>query len=188
MKKLLVTATLVVLGTAFTAGLSWADDDEHEGGWFSHGFSRGPGVAPVNNELYASECGACHFAYQPGLLPARSWQRIMGSLDKHFGDNAELGAETRDKLLNYLVANAADRSGARRSQKIARSVAPNEAPLRITETRYIRAKHDEIPLRYIKDNPEVKSLSNCGACHQRAAQGDYHEGSVRIPGVGYWED
>lgn len=184
MKKVLLSATLVVLGTAFVTAATWADDDEREGHWFS----RGPGVMPVKNERYASECGACHFAYQPGLLPARSWLRLMCNLDNHFGDNAELAADTRDKLRDYLVANAADRSGARRSQKIAGSVSPDEAPLRITETRYIRAKHGEIPVRYIKDNPEVKSLSNCTACHQRAGRGDYSERSVRIPGVGYWED
>ncbi|MCW9089130.1 MAG: diheme cytochrome c, partial [Gammaproteobacteria bacterium] len=40
-----------------------ADDDW---GWSR----RAPDVAPVKNELYQSECGSCHFAYQPGLLPA----------------------------------------------------------------------------------------------------------------------
>jgi mono/diheme cytochrome c family protein len=33
--------------------------------------------------LYKQECAACHMAYPPGLLPARSWTRIMSGLDKH---------------------------------------------------------------------------------------------------------
>ncbi len=35
------------------------------------------GVTPVNDKLYLEECGACHFPYQPGLLPMRSWQKIL---------------------------------------------------------------------------------------------------------------
>ena len=34
---------------------------------------------------YQQECAACHTAYPPGLLPAASWQRLMGGLGKHFG-------------------------------------------------------------------------------------------------------
>jgi hypothetical protein len=33
--------------------------------------------------IYKQECAACHLAYPPGLLPARSWSRIMSGLDKH---------------------------------------------------------------------------------------------------------
>ena len=42
-------------------------------------------VAPVNNQLYIKECGSCHFPYQPGLLPANAWNKMMANLDKHFG-------------------------------------------------------------------------------------------------------
>lgn len=152
-------------------------------GWFR----RDPGVAPVKNELYKSECGSCHFAYQPGLLPAASWKKLMGGLEDHFGENAELFEQTRQELTGYLVANAADRSDARRSRKIARSLG-NEAPLRIIDVPYIRDKHDEVPLRYIRGNPEVRSLSNCSACHTRAESGSFSDSEVRIPGVGRWED
>ena len=39
---------------------------------------------------YAQECAACHMAYPPGLLPAASWHRIMGRLERHFGSEASL--------------------------------------------------------------------------------------------------
>ena len=32
---------------------------------------------------YKSECASCHMAYPPAMLSKSSWQRIMGSLDKH---------------------------------------------------------------------------------------------------------
>ncbi len=41
---------------------------------------------------YKQECGSCHLAYPPGLLPASSWQRLMGDLPHHFGTDASLDA------------------------------------------------------------------------------------------------
>ena len=43
---------------------------------------------------YVQECGSCHAAYPPGMLPARSWQRVMGGLDRHYGSDASLDAPT----------------------------------------------------------------------------------------------
>lgn len=162
------------------AGIVMADDDW---GWSR----RGPDVAPVNNELYLNECGSCHFAYQPGLLPARSWRKLMGSLADHFGENAELDSETQKQLTDYLTMHAAETSNTRRSAKILRSLG-KETPLRITEVPYIHYKHREIPMRLIRDNAKVRSLSNCAACHTRADSGSYAEREIVIPGVGRWED
>lgn len=158
-----------------------ADDDW---GWSR----RGPDVAPVKNELYQSECGSCHFAYQPGLLPAASWKKIMGGLADHFGENAELLEDTRTELSDYLIANAADNvDGYRRSAKILRSLR-GETPLRISETPYIRNKHDEIPARVFRSSTDLRSLSNCAACHTRADRGSFSEREIDIPGFGKWED
>jgi len=180
MMKLKRISLIALAACTFASGVAMADDDW---GWSR----RGPDVAPVKNELYKSECGSCHFAYQPGLLPAASWKKLMGGLDDHFGENAELFEQTRKELTDYLVANAADMSDYRRSRKIARS-AGNDAPLRITDVPYIRYKHNEIPMRVIRGNKEVRSLSNCVACHTQAATGSFAEREIRIPGVGRWED
>ena len=32
------------------------------------------------NALYEKECGACHYAFNPSLLPASSWAGLMTSL------------------------------------------------------------------------------------------------------------
>lgn len=187
MNKLYLSIPLL-LGLAGSATLVLGDDDEREygqGGWFSQ--SR-LDVAPVDNPSYREECGGCHLPYQPGLLPARSWEKMMASLDDHFGENAELDSETNTSIRNYLVANAADQSSYKRSQGINRSLSDDETPLRITETRYFQRKHHEIPLRYVKDNPEVGSFSRCQACHTNAEKGSYNEHEVRIPGAVGWED
>ncbi|MBF0153060.1 MAG: diheme cytochrome c [Magnetococcales bacterium] len=146
------------------------------------------GVEPVTHEPYVKECGSCHFAYQPGLLPARSWEKMLSGLDNHFGENAILDAPTRTDLTNYLTTRAADRTNDARSVKIMRSMRPEETPLRITETRYFTRQHHEIPRQVWADNPEVKSMIRCEACHPDAAKGSYHERAVRIPGHGRWKD
>jgi mono/diheme cytochrome c family protein len=186
--KYVIAAVLSLAGAGvlFTAAAFGDNDDDkgREGGtsssWFAASSKRG--VAPVTNEQYRTECAACHMAYSPGLLPARSWEKMLGGLDDHFGDNAELDPETTAILRKYLVDNAADRVDYRRSAKINRSIGKNEVPLRISETPYFTAKHDEIPARMVKDNPKVKSFANCAACHTKAEQGDFNDHDVRIPG------
>ncbi len=187
MKKLLLvsSAMLLVLGAGFQIAQG-DDDDDYEG---EHRlFQRTYGVAAVNNSTYTTECASCHMAYPPGLLPARSWQRLMGGLADHFGDNAELDPATTTELTRYLVDNSADMSNYRRSRKIMRTLADNAAPLRITELPYIQHQHDEIPARLIKHNKQVGSLSNCIACHRGAEKGSFSERDIRIPGYGRWED
>ena len=177
MKKLMISL-LAIAGIAAASSVL-ADDDGYRG-------SRGPDVKPVDNTLYKTECASCHMAFQPGFLPARSWQKLMGGLADHFGDNAELGAAERQAIEAYLVANAADNAGGRRSQKFMRSIG-DTTPLRITEVSYFRSKHREVPARLIK-HEKVGSLSNCAACHTRADLGSYAEREINIPGVGRWED
>lgn len=178
------------LGLILTAGLVMGDDDEHERRWgfFSQFFAKQPDVAPVKNTTYQQECGSCHFAYQPGLLPARSWQKMMGNLENHFDENAELDKDTQAELTQYLVENAADHADYKRSKRIMNSLSKEHSPLRITETAYFIRKHDEIPRRLVLNNPELGSFSQCAACHMKAEKGSYEEDEVRIPGVGRWDD
>ena len=127
-------------------------------------------------------------AYPPGLLPTRSWKKLMAGLENHFGDNAELDSETFKSISEFLVSNSADDSNYRRSRKIMRSLSNKDAPIRISKTPYIINKHDEIPDRLIKYNKKVNSLSNCSACHNKAEQGLFSEHGVNIPGYGRWDD
>lgn len=173
---------LLLGGMLVLSGIAMADGDSYS--------RRGKGadVAPVRDVLYAKECGGCHFAYQPGLLPARSWQRLMANLADHFGDNAELPHEDAAAITDYLVRNAADRSNYRRSVKIDDSLSTRQTPARITQVPYIVSKHDEIPARLITGNPKVKSLSQCQTCHTTAEAGSFSERAINIPGYGRWED
>jgi hypothetical protein len=126
---------------------------------------------------YVAECGSCHLPYSPQLLPAKSWQALMGSLDDHFGDNAEMTPELTQAIGDYLDTHAAH-AGKR----------ANSDSLRITETRWFRKEHDEVPRRLVQDNPEVRSFSQCDSCHEDAARGHFDEDTVSIPGHGRWDD
>jgi len=174
MKTLL---TLLLLGGSVLI----ADDDRR-------GTYGTPGVAPVTNTLYKSECGSCHFAYQPGLLPQRSWIKVMQNLADHFQTDASLDANDTKRISAYLKAFAADNAMQfKRSRKIARSIPANDTPVAITQTRYFKHEHDEIPRRLIVQK-EVRSLANCTACHTRAEQGYYREHDIKIPNYGKWDD
>lgn len=119
---------------------------------------------------YQQECGACHLAYPPGMLPAASWQRLMNGLPTHFGTDASLDAATVTQIGTWLQANA---GRGRRAQA---------APLqdRITRSAWFVREHDEIaPQVYTR--AAIRSAANCAACHTRADQGVFNEHDVRIP-------
>ncbi len=185
MKALTTLIAATLTSTLVISGCAMGDDDEYEHrSWGRSSLD----VAPVTNTQYQKDCGSCHMAYQPGFLPARSWQQLMTTLDDHFGDNAELDKTSQEQLTQYLVDNAADHANYKRSQSMMRSLTDRDAPLRISKTRYFVRKHDEISTRYVEKNPKVKSFSRCEVCHTEADKGSYNEHDVRIPGYGRWDD
>lgn len=120
------------------------------------------------NTRWKQECGSCHLAFPPRMLPAESWRKMMGGLDKHFGTDASLSAPENREITAFLVNNAANRWRA------------PSAPLRITETAWFQRKHDELAAATWK-RAAIKSPANCAACHPGADKGDFEEDRVRIP-------
>jgi len=146
------------------------------------------GVKPVDNKLYTKECGSCHFDFQPGLLPEKSWLKMMSNLENHFGTDASLAKEEHDTLVGYLRINSSDKAMEyKRSRKMTQSISFYDTPIKITEVPYFIKKHREIPKRMITQN-EVKTLSNCAACHTTAQKGIYSERAIKIPNYGRWDD
>jgi hypothetical protein len=140
----------------------------------------GSQMPPVTNIKWKAECSSCHMLYHPGLLPERSWKKMMSSLDNHFGENASLDALTRDDITKFLALNSADKQDNRRSSRINQSIPANSAPLRISETNYFLSKHDELSASTFK-RKSIGSASNCIACHQGAEKGNFSESQIRIP-------
>ena len=136
-------------------------------------------LAPANNPLYIEECGACHFPYQPELLPSGSWKKITAVLDDHFGEELEINPESENVISGYLIANSAEKSSAKIAVKIMKSLG-DRTPIRITEIPYILKKHDEVDPDVFKKK-SIGSFSNCRACHTTAEKGIYEDDHVVIP-------
>lgn len=125
---------------------------------------------PAPLPLYKTECAACHIAYPAGMLPAQSWQQLMANLPKHFGTDASLDAATAKQIGTWLQTNAG--TGRRFSD------APPDN--RISKSSWFVRQHDEVSASVFK-RASVGGASNCGACHSRAAEGNFNEHEVRIP-------
>lgn len=125
---------------------------------------------PANTPAsFTSECSSCHIAYQPALLRAGDWRKLMAGLGEHFGSDATVDRKTEQEITAFLERNSGNASRLGNAGN----------PPRITQTaRFIR-KHDEIPAKYWRD-PRVKSAANCEACHPGAAKGNYNEHDISI--------
>ena len=156
---------------------------------FAESYSSGKtDVAPVNNQLYIKECGSCHFPYQPGLLPANAWNKMMTNLENHFNSDASLNEADLQTLTKYLNDNSAEKNMQyKRSSRIVSSLAKNQIPDSISTTPYMIKKHEDIRKDLITQN-EVKGLFNCMACHKTADKGIYGERDINIPNFGRWKD
>lgn len=147
---------VLLMSVMITVAHAEDDDDEH--------------VPLAKNPQWQNECGSCHVAFPPRLLPAESWRAVMSGLDKHFGSDASLDPATAKEIGAFLIKNAGSD----------RHAATGKPLLRITETRWFIREHDEVSDRTWK-NPKVKSASNCAACHIQAEIGNYSEHNIRIP-------
>ena len=133
----------------------------------------------VTNQTYKENCGACHFAYQPWLLPSGSWTKLLSNLNDHFGEAVDIDNSPKEIVATYLIDNAAEKSNLKRARRIVRCLR-GSIPLRITEVPYIRRKHRRIPAE-VFTRKAVGSLSKCSACHKTAGQGIYDDDYVTIP-------
>lgn len=129
---------------------------------------------PVKDPVTREECGSCHLAFAPSMLPARSWKTMMGDLKNHFGDDATVNPETAAKIESYLVANAADNGGQRYGEKLLRGVSAKDVPQRITELPKWQREHRKVPDWEWK-HKDVRTRANCIACHADAERGFYED-------------
>lgn len=158
-------------GAAFFSGFFLAGED---------GYRPFKGRPLPQSELYDEECGACHLAFHPTLLPERSWRALMAAQADHFGEDLMLEPPAVAGLLLFMAENAAETGMSEPAYKINRSVPPDAAPLRITETGYWKQKHADIPRR-VWDQANVHGPADCAACHLDAAEGTFEDAAMRLP-------
>lgn len=134
----------------------------------------------VLSDAYKDECGGCHVAFPPQLLPEVSWRALMDGLQTHFGTDASIDEEKVGEVRNFLAANAGG------NYKYASGAAGDDGGvnLHLSRTSWFmkehRDGHDGLTSAVWKSTA-VKSPSNCSACHRDAERGDYSERGIRIP-------
>jgi len=148
--------------------------------------------SPITSEAVRSECSGCHIAYQPQMLPQRSWRRLMDALPGHFDAELSLDEQTKQQVLRYLVDNAADRSETKGARKFLRGLSSSDAPIRITDTPRWKEKHHELP-EVVWSDPRIAFKADCAVCHTESARGRYDDDEgLRVPGPNgtwrRWED
>lgn len=137
------------------------------------------GVPPlIANATWVKECGDCHMAFPPTLLPAASWTQIMAHLDDHFGEDASLPTDKAQEIAAFLTANAAETSDSFAANRF--RCVNAEHPLEITATPFWVRRHDDIAEAVFKAKP-IKAKQNCAACHGDAKAGVFAPQEISIP-------
>ena len=114
----------------------------------------------IKDQTVLQECGDCHMAFPPETLPKALWQDIIGNLSNHFGEDASLDDAMVAVILHYHVKNASDVSNSRAAKVKWRT---NQRVTRIIDAPRFLDKHRDCENAF--NAPQVKSPSNCLACH-----------------------
>lgn len=106
-------------------------------------------------ELYQKNCGTCHMALPPAVMPRETWQQLLQDA-QHYGVGLQLPIDP-PRLLIWQYLQFASRP----------LVSEEETPYRMRNSRYFQALH-----------PRVKftspiTISSCLQCHPGAMQYDF---------------
>ncbi len=130
------------------------------------------------NTAWIRECGDCHHAHHPSLLPAASWQKIMQGLNDHFGENASLSKKTATNITQYLTQYASERWDSEAANEL--RLVNKQKPLQITASPYWLLRHKAISPDIFK-RKNIHSKGNCIACHRDATTGHFADEEIAIP-------
>lgn len=166
-----VAASAAVVTACYLGAAGW-----HEG------YARLQAAAPAPAvNAWRKECGDCHLAYEPSLLPRRSWERMLRGQARHFGEDLSLSAANVREL---LAVESQMPPPSWSAWKLGASVAAGEAPLRVTASPFWRHAHRNIPGSAFK-SPVSEGRHDCEACHRDAAAGTFHPRMIEKPANGF---
>jgi cytochrome b len=149
--------------------------------WSPHDVERrereeGAARTVLKSGLWHKECGSCHLAYAPSMLPIASWQRMLDEQEKHFGEDLGISAATSARLIEHAKATPAPSWGA---WKLASSVPAGQAPLEVSGTPFWKAVHASLPETAFRP-PLSAGKHECEACHRDAASGKFHPRMIQL--------
>lgn len=151
--------------------------DKHEKRHSGDSFDKS--VPLIKSDTYTEACGKCHFSYPAALLNANSWVAIIDNSEDHFGESLGLDSSESEEIKNYLQNNSAENSKGEIAHDISKNLG-SRVVSRIIDVPEIRKEHKDIS-QDILSRPSIGGLSNCIACHRRAAEGFFDDDNVIIP-------
>ncbi len=132
------------------------------------------------NALWQEECGSCHLAYFPAMLPQRSWEKLFSQQAEHFSEDLSLDSETIMPLKSYAHRYAGKTFSIEAFWKIQNSIRPGDTPIRITQTPYWKNKHLNIA-NDVWRLEQVVGKFNCEACHRDANHYWFDDTAIVLP-------
>ena len=132
--------------------------------------------------VLALECGDCHIVFPAYLLPEKSWNMIMDTLEDHYGEELDLDVEDAETIRAYLLQHSAGHSTREAAVKLLASVKGRENVFSIVRTPYWRRRHKAISPEVFKSKA-VDSKYSCDACHPDILKGRIEDDAIRLPDV-----
>ena len=116
---------------------------------------RVPDRYQLGQTLYLENCGSCHIALPPAIMPTETWRQLLQE-EQHYGVQLQpLIDPPRLLVWQYL-------------QIYSRPQLKDEpTPYRINSSRYFQALHPRVEF------PEPVTLNSCASCHVGASEYDF---------------
>lgn len=120
-------------------------------------------VDPITNsqklgqELYIENCGTCHIALPPAVLPTETWRQLLQDTQHYGVELTRLAEPHRLIIWNYL------RTFSRVQRK------EEEVPYRVAQSRFFKALHPRVKFSIPVD------IKNCVTCHPGATEYDFRK-------------
>ncbi|WP_297600123.1 cytochrome C [Helicobacter sp. UBA3407] len=95
------------------------------------------------------------------MSPKLAWDSMMGDLENHFVDDANLEEETRARIVTFLEKYASDIVDTKFTQQ------KESQQIAITKTPYWEIAHRKMNPK-IFTTEAIKSKANCQTCHKDA--------------------
>jgi len=107
-------------------------------------------------KLYLENCGSCHVALPPEVMPTQTWETLLLEPEQHYGQRLEQIPRPFIFIVwNYL-------------RTFSRPVGEDEqTPFRVTESQYFKALHPRVDL------PPTLTAAGCISCHPGARDYNY---------------
>ena len=106
-------------------------------------------------ELYQENCGTCHMALPPAVMPRETWQQLLQDRE-HYGVGLQLPIDP-PRLLIWQYLQFASRPLA----------SDEETPYRLRNSRYFQALHPRVKIE------DPITISSCVQCHPGAMKYDF---------------